>query len=108
MTSTVRVLGLATALATGIAGASLAAGGSLGSQNTTETQLGAGGQNQMLSRPATGSAQPGTSTYGMSGGSTTNQYGNAVNTPATPDATNPSAMSPSGGGGGSGGTGGSR
>ena len=117
------MLGLATALATGMAGASFAAGGSLGSQNTTQTQLRAGGQNQMLSKPATGSAQPGTNTYGMNG-STSTQYGNSVNTPTTPDAANPSAMSPSGGGsggsagggasagggtgGGSGGAGGSR
>ena len=39
MTKTMRVLGLATALVTGVAGAGFAAGGSLGSQNTTQTQL---------------------------------------------------------------------
>jgi hypothetical protein len=112
MTRTLRILGLATALATSVAGASFAAGGSLDSQQTTQSQLGANGQNQMLPRPATGSAQPGTSTYGMSG-TTTNQYGNAVHTPTSPDATHPSAVSPSGGGGGgndtgNGGSGGSR
>ena len=57
MTKTMRVLGLATALVTGVAGASFAAGGSLGSQNTTQTQLNPTGQNQMLPKPATRGAQ---------------------------------------------------
>jgi hypothetical protein len=103
MTKTMRVLGLATALVTGVAGASFAAGGSLGGQNTTQTQLNATGQNQMLPKPANPGAQavPGTSTYGMSGNSTTQTYGGAVNSPSTPDAANPStATTPSGGGSG--------
>jgi len=115
MTKTLRILGLATALATGVAGASFAAGGSLGSQNTTQSQLGAGGQNQMLPKPATGSAQPTTNTYGMNG-STANKYGSSVNSPTSPDAMHPSTMPPSGGdqgsaggsGSASGGTGASR
>lgn len=106
MTKTMRVLGLAAALATGLAGASFAAGGSLGSQKTTETQLDQNGQNQMLPKPANPGAQavPGTSTYGMNGNSTTSTYRGAVNSPTTPDAKNPStATSPSGdGSGGSG------
>ena len=109
MKKTMKVLGLATALATGVAGASFAAGGSLGSQNTTQTQLGAGGQNQMVAHPANPGAKPapGTSTYGMSGGTTTGSYKGAVNSPTTPDANNnTTATSPSGGGGG-GGAGGS-
>jgi hypothetical protein len=103
MTKTMRVLGLATALVTGVAGAGFAAGGSLGSQNTTQTQLNGSGQNQMLPRPANPGAQPvpGTSTYGMNGNSTTSTYSGAVNSPTTPDANNPStATSPSGGGAG--------
>lgn len=101
MTKTMRVLGLATALVTGVAGASFAAGGSLGSQKTTETQLNGNGQNQMLSHPANPGAAPSTSTYGMSGGTTTGTYNGAVNSPSTPDANNPTAAtSPSGGGGG--------
>lgn len=105
MTKTMRVLGLATVLATGFAGASLAAGGSLGSQTTTETQLNQSGKNQMVPKPANPGAQavPGTSTYGMSGNSTTSTYSGAVNSPTTPDAKNPStATSPSGGGSGNG------
>ncbi|HTI79347.1 MAG TPA: hypothetical protein VL614_02730 [Acetobacteraceae bacterium] len=113
MTKTMRVLGLATALVTGVAGASFAAGGSLGSQNTTETQLNGNGQNQMLGRPANPGAAPTTgSTYGMSGGTTTGTYNGAVNSPTTPDASHSTtATSPSGGGaggssgGGAGGTG---
>jgi hypothetical protein len=108
MTKTMRVLGLATALVTGIAGASFAAGGSLGSQKTTETQLNQSGQNQMVPKPANPGAQavPGTSTYGMSNGnSTTSTYSGAVNSPTTPDAKHPStATSPTGGGGGNGGS----
>jgi hypothetical protein len=103
MTKMMRVLGLATALVTGVAGASFAAGGALGSQNTTQTQLGAGGQNQMLAHPANPGAQaaPGTSTYGMNGGTTTGTYNGAVNSPTTPDANNSTtATSPSGGGSG--------
>ena len=103
MTKTMRVLGLATALVTGVAGASFAAGGSLGGQNTTESQMNAGGQNQMLSKPVNPGAQavPGTSTYGMRGNSTTGTYSGAVNSPTTPDANNPStATTPSGGGAG--------
>jgi hypothetical protein len=105
MTKSMRVLGLATALVTGVAGASFAAGGSLGSQNATQTQLNATGQNQMLSKPAVPGAQavPGT-TYGMSGNSTTQTYGGAVNSPSTPDAANPTGgTTPSGGGAGGGG-----
>jgi hypothetical protein len=103
MTKTMRVLGLATALVTGVAGASFAAGGTLGSQNTTETQLNANGQNPMLSHPANPGAVPSTgSTYGMNGGTTTGTYNGAVNSPTTPDANHPStATAPSGGGGGS-------
>jgi hypothetical protein len=106
MTKTMRVLGLATALVTGVAGASFAAGGSLGGQNSTQTQLNATGQNQMLPKPANPGAQTvpgsGSSTYGMSGNSTTRTYGGAVNSPSTPDANNPStATTPSGGGSGS-------
>lgn len=104
MTKTMRVLGLATALVTGVAGASFAAGGSLGSQNTTETQLNSNGQSQMLGHPANPGAAPSTSTYGMSGGTTTGTYNRAVNSPTTPDANNPTtATSPSGGGSGGGG-----
>ncbi len=105
MTKTMRVLGLATALVTGIAGASFAAGGSLGSQNTTETQLNRTGHDQMVPKPANRGAQavPGTGTYGMNGNSTTSTYSGAVNSPTTPDAKNPStATSPSGGGGNNG------
>jgi hypothetical protein len=104
MTKTMRVLGLATALVTGVAGASFAAGGSLGGQNSTQTQLNATGQNQMLPKPATPGAQavPGTSTYGMSGPSTSGTYKGAVNSPSTPDATHPAmGTTPSGGGAGS-------
>jgi hypothetical protein len=96
MTRTLRILGLATALATGVAGASFAAGGDLESQHTTQSQLGAGGQNQVVARPATGSTHPNTSTYGMSG-ATTNQSGTAMNT--SPDAAHPSGTLPSSGGG---------
>lgn len=111
MTKTMRVLGLATALVTGVAGASFAAGGSLGSQKTTETQLNGNGQNQMVGHPASPGAAPSTSTYGMSGGSggtTTGTYNRAMNSPTTPDANNSTtATSPSGGGaGGSAGGGG--
>ncbi len=112
MTKTMRVLGLATALVTGVAGASFAAGGSLGSQKTTETQLNGNGQNQMLGHPASPGAAPSTSTYGMSGGTTTGTYNGAMNSPTTPDAnssttaTSPSGGGPGGGsGGGAGGTG---
>lgn len=111
MTKTMRVLGLATALATGIAGASFAAGGSLGSQNTTETQLNQTGQNPMVAKPANPGARaaPGTSTYGMNGNSTTSTYSGAVNSPTTTDASHPStATAPSGDGAGGGtGSGGS-
>ena len=102
MTKTMRVLGLATALVTGVAGASFAAGGSLGGQNTTETQLNGNGQNQMLGHPANPGAMPSpNSTYGMNGGTTTGTYNRAKNSPTTPDANNPTtATSPSGGGGG--------
>ena len=112
MTKTMRVLGLATALVTGIAGASFAAGGSLGSQKTTETQLNQTGQTQMVPKPANPGAQavPGTSAYGMNGNSTTKTYNGAVNSPTTPDAKHPStATSPGGGeGGGNGGSSSSR
>jgi hypothetical protein len=112
MTRTLRVLGLATALVTGVAGASFAAaggGGSLGSQNATESQLNAGGQNQMVSKPANPGAQavPGTSTYGMSGNSTTQTYRGAVNSPTTPDANHPAMGTTPSGGGAGGGNGGS-
>ena len=106
MTKTMRVLGLATTLMTGVAGASFAAGGSLGGQHTTQSQLNATGQNQMLSKPANAGTQPvpGSTTYGMNGNSTTNTYSGAVNSPTRPDATHPStATSPSGGGAGDGG-----
>lgn len=106
MTKTMRVLGLATALVTGVAGASFAAGGSLGGQNTTETQLNGNGQNQMLGHPANPGTVPSTnSTYGMNGGTTTGTYNGATNSPSTPDANNPAtATSPSGGGGSGGGS----
>lgn len=110
MTKTMRILGLATALVTGVVGASFAAGGSLGSQNTTQTQLNANGQNQTLSKPANPGAQavPSTGTYGMNGNSTTGTYSGAVNSPTTPDANNPTtATTPSGGGAGDGSAGGS-
>jgi hypothetical protein len=104
MTKTMRVLGLATALVTGVAGTTFAAGGSLGSQNTTQEQLGAGGQNQMLAQPANPGAQAVPGATVMNGGTTTQTYNGAVNSPTTPDANNPTtATSPSGGGGGSGG-----
>jgi len=109
MTKTMRVLGLATALVTGVAGASFAAGGSLGGQNTTETQLNSTGQNQMVSKPANPGAQavPGSTTYGMNGNSTTSTYSGATNSPSTPDATHPAqGTTPSGGGNGNGGNGG--
>lgn len=109
MARTIPVLGLAAALLTGVAGGSFAAGGSLGSQNTTQTEVGAGGQNPMLARPANPGAQPvpGASSLGMNGHSTTSTYSGAVNSPTTPDANNPStATMPSGGGAGDGNSGG--
>jgi len=109
MTKTMRVLGLTTALVTGVAGASFAAGGSLGSQHTTQSQLNGNGQNQMLAHPANPGTTPSTSTYGMNGGTTSGTYNGAVNSPTTPDASHSTtATTPSGdgAGGSSGGAGG--
>lgn len=99
MKKTLQVLGMASFLVTGIAAASFAAGGSLGGQNSTETQLGNGGRNQMLPKPATPGAQP-TTTYGMNSSSAAQP-----NVPATPDATTRSGSTPSGGGGSDSGSG---
>ena len=111
MTKTLRTLALASAFAISAAAPGFAAGGSLGSQHVTQDQLGAGGQNQMLSKPATGSAQTGTSgTYGMntqSGTGTGSGYSNPQVTTSGPgSATNPVSPSPSGGGGSGGASGG--
>jgi hypothetical protein len=109
MTKTLRTLALASAFAISAAAPGFAAGGSLGSQHVTQDQLGAGGQNQMLSKPATGSAQTGTSgTYGMNTqpGTGTGYSNPQVTTSGPGSATNPVSPSPSGGGASDGSAGG--
>lgn len=106
MTKTMRVLGMASALALAAAAPCFAAGGSLGSQNTTQSQLGNSGQNQMLAKPSNGAAQTSNSTYGMNNTQTGTTYSTpSVSTSGPGSATNPASPSPSGGGSGGSGSG---
>jgi hypothetical protein len=105
MTKTLRLLSLASLLATGVATASLAAGSGGGggsSQSVTGTETGS----QQESLPATGSTGTATTgTYGMNSqaSQTGKSYPASVGPTGStqPDATNPVRSSPSGGGGNS-------
>lgn len=111
MIKTMRILGVASTLALAAAPC-FAAGGSLGSQHTTQTQLDPNGQNQMLSKPATGSATTSNGTYGMNNAQTGSAYSRTPTSTTSGPGTAINPGSPSGGGGvdsgssgGSGGTG---
>jgi len=93
MKNTLRAMGMASLLLTGVSATGFAAGGSLGSQTVTETQTGS----QKVGRPATGTAN----SYGMNGTTgTMNSTNGTVGMPSNPDATHPTAPQPSGGGAG--------
>jgi hypothetical protein len=76
---------------TGVSAPGFAAGGSLESQQTTETQTGS----QQLGKPATGSAP---TVNGINSRSTMSGTTGTVGMQSNPDATHPTAPQPSGGG----------
>jgi hypothetical protein len=105
MNRTLRLLSMASLLATGVATAGLAAGNDAGggsSPTVTGTRLGS----PQESTPATGSSGTATTgTYGMNSRANPNgsSYPGGVGPTGStqPDATNPSRPTPSGGGGNS-------
>src|SRR5438270_148233 len=105
MKKTLRVLGTASLLVTGVAATAVAAGsgGPPSSQSVTGTQLGS----PQESSPATGSSGATTNgTYGMNNPGADRYPGGLGPTGSRqPDATNPARSSPSGGGGMDGGGG---
>ena len=93
MKKTLCALGMATFVLSGVSAPSFAAGGSLDSQQTTETQTGS----QQVGRPATGSAP---TANGMNSRSTMSGTTGTVGMQSNPDATHPTAPQPSAGGAG--------
>jgi hypothetical protein len=103
MKKTLCALGMATIVLTGVSAPGFAAGASLESQQTTETQTGS----QQVARPATGAAPM---ANGMNSRSTMSGTTGTVGMQSNPDAAHPTAPQPSGGGAGGngGGSGASR